>query len=592
MKGAVLAIPFAFGVEDALTLNNHPMCRGLVLRNPSSKIIAIINSKKLGFFEDHSWKLPTVRIPIVFIGSPLLLTRQMASQVVKSYRLSIICKVNGRYQKLPIYRFLLWRVVKKLVRSLNQYPEKHLFRKVSETIKKTLFLRILWQRVFISDDRLSGVIHKGGWQNDKGFSKEMLYKELLQCAFRSTQNISYKAIPRRVILVNAGLAAGGAERQIINTLIGLKASGKCESVTLLAEYIDYAQNLNFFLHELETAEIEVSQVEHTISLYDEGLSSVYPEVADLLSQIEPNLAEDILNLVEEFRSRRPEVVHAWQDSTSIKVGIAAIIVGVPRIILASRNVVPMNFTYYQDYMYPAYRALASIESVRFINNSEAGAIDYITWLGLPRERFVIIRNGVDLGNLKRADSKSIREYRQSIGIPENARVIGSIFRFWEEKQPILWLQTAAVVAKHYPDIHFLIIGEGPLRQEMEAFIRINELMDRVHLPGSRSDIAMALSAMNMFMLTSAYEGTPNVVLEAQWLGLPIVATNAGGTREAFVHNVTGLLANSFSAEELAMLVLKLLEEKDISPILGPEFIERTFNIQRMVEDTIKIYEFN
>lgn len=592
MKGVVLAIPFAFGVEDALTLKNHPMCRGLVLRNPSSKIIAIVNSKKLGFFEDHSWKLPTVRTPIVFIGSPLLLTRQMASQVVKSYQISIICKVNGSYQKLPIYRFLLWRVVKKLVRSLNRYPEKHLFRKVSEIIKKTLFLRILWQRIFITDDRLSRVTYKGGWQNDKGFSEEMLYKELLQCAFRSTQNISYKAIPRRVILVNAGLAAGGAERQIINTLIGLKASGKCESVALLAEYIDYAPNLNFFLHELETAEIEVSQVEHTISLYDEGLSSVYPEVADLLSQIEPNLVEDILNLVEEFRSRRPEVVHAWQDSTSIKVGIAAIIVGVPRIILASRNVVPMNFTYYQDYMYPAYRALASIESVRFINNSEAGAIDYTTWLGLPRERFVVIRNGVDLGKLKRTDSKTISEYRQSIGIPENARVIGSIFRFWEEKQPILWLQTAVVVAKHHPDLHFLIIGEGPLRQEMEAFIRINELIDRVHLPGSRSDVAMALSAMNIFMLTSAYEGTPNVVLEAQWLGLPIVATDTGGTREAFVHNVTGLLATSFSAEELAMQVLKLLEEKDISTTSGPEFIERTFNIQRMVEDTIKIYEFN
>ena len=120
LKGVVLAIPFTFGVEDALTLNNHPICRGLVLRNPSSKIIAIINSKKLGFFEDHSWKLPTVRTPIVFIGSPLLLTRQMASQVVKSYQLSIICKVNGSYQKLPIYRFHLWRVVKKLVRSVNR----------------------------------------------------------------------------------------------------------------------------------------------------------------------------------------------------------------------------------------------------------------------------------------------------------------------------------------------------------------------------------------------------------------------------------------------------------------------------------------
>ena len=119
-------------------------------------------------------------------------------------------------------------------------------------------------------------------------------------------------------------------------------------------------------------------------------------------------------------TRRPSVVHAWQDSTSIKAGIAAVIAGVPRIVLASRNATPINFTYYQDYMYPAYRALASLESIVFLNNSEAGAVDYTQWLGMPRERFVVVRNGVDLNHLKRIEETVIRDYRQSLGIPADA----------------------------------------------------------------------------------------------------------------------------------------------------------------------------
>lgn len=482
LHGAVLAIPFSVGVKDILALRNHPLCKGLVLRNPSPEIIANSTSKWLGCFENHGWRLPTVRAPIVFIGSQLMLTRQMATQVVKSRRLSIIVKVNGSYQQLPMHRFLLWRAGEKLVRSISQRPENHPLRKVVGITKQVPMIRTLWRRTFKRED-LSSSLHNNGQSSNSGLAEEVIYKELLQRARESAQSMSYQAIPRRVLLVNAGLAAGGAERQIVNTLIGLKASGQCESVALLAEYIDHAPNLDFFLHELEVAGIEVSQVEHFISLSEDGLSSVDSEVAYLLADIAPGLIEEILNLVEEFRSRRPEVVHAWQDSSSIKAGIAAVIAGVPQIVLASRNVTPMNFTYYQDYMYPAYRALASLECVRFLNNSEAGAADYTKWLGLPRERFAVVRNGVDLAYLKRADSKAISEYRQSLGIPENAQVVGSIFRFWAEKRPMLWLQTAAVVAKRYPDVHFLVIGEGPMRREMEAFINHNGLKGRVHLPG-------------------------------------------------------------------------------------------------------------
>lgn len=586
LKGAVLAIPFTVGVKDTLALRDHPLCKGLVLRNPAPEITANSTSKWLGCFENHGWRLPTVRAPIVFIGSQLMLTRQMATQVVKSRRLSIIVKVNGSYQQLPMHRFLLWRAGEKLVRSISQRPENHPLRKVVGITKQVPVLRTLWRRTFKREDLSSGM-------HNSGLAEEVLYKELLQRARESAQSMGYQAISRRVLLVNAGLAAGGAERQIVNTLTGLKASGQCESVALLAEYIDHAPNLDFFLHELEAAGIEVSQVEHAVSLSDDGLSSVQPEVADLLADIAPGLIEEILNLVEEFRSRRPEVVHAWQDSSSIKAGIAAVIAGVPRIVLASRNVTPMNFTYYQDYMQPAYRALASMECVRFLNNSEAGAVDYTQWLGLPRERFAVVRNGVDLGDLKRVDSKAISEYRQSLGIPENAQVVGSVFRFWAEKRPMLWLQTAALVAKRYPDVHFLVIGEGPMRREMEAFINNNGLKGRVHLPGARPEVATPLSAMDIFVLTSEFEGTPNVVLEAQWLGLPVVATDSGGTREALHCDVTGLLATNLDAKEVAYLVDEYLSnEKRMVEfgLRGPQFVELTYNLNKMIQETISLYK--
>ena len=594
LQGAVLAIPFSVGVKDIIALRELPLCKGLVLLNLSPEITVSFTSEWLGCFENHGWRLPTVRAPIVFVGSQLMLTRKMAMQMVKTRRSSIICKVNGAYQQLPVYRFLLWRTAEKLMHSINLRPESHPLRKIVMITRRIPVIRTFWRRIFKSEDLSSSMLDNARG-NNSDLAEEALYKELLQRAGEFAQNTGYQAIPRRVLLVNAGLAAGGAERQIINTLIGLKSSGQCESVALLAEYIDHAPGLDFFLHELETAGIEVSQVEHVISISDDGLFSVQPELADLLADIAPNLIEEILNLVEEFRFRRPEVVHAWQDSSSIKAGIAAVIVGVPSIVLASRNVTPMNFTYYQDYMYPAYRALASMKCVRFLNNSEAGAADYTQWLGLPRDRFTVVRNGVDLSYLKRADSKTISDYRQSIGIPENAQVVGSIFRFWTEKRPMLWLQTAALVAKHFPEVHFLVIGEGPMRREMEAFINNNGLKGRVHLPGARPGVATPLSAMNIFVLTSEFEGTPNVVLEAQWLGLPVVATDAGGTRESFEHGVTGLLVTSPTAEEIAASLIEyLIDTSQVEKVAihAPRLIESTFGIARMVKASINLYGFD
>lgn len=587
IRQAVFAVPFQLSTRDALALKVAPPCKGMVLHHPPPELTATSTSQWLGCFATPGdWQLPTAKGTLIFVGSQVMLTRKMALSALRSGRLSVVCKINGQFQHLKLHRFLLWRAGEKLHRHIRQMPHDSLVRKSLYGFASVPFVKRVWTKAFKRGASSIGVA--GG----SGLSGEALYRELFRRSLELPAQEKITPIPNRVLLVNAGLAAGGAERQIVNTLIGLRDCGHCESVALLAEYIDHAPQLDFFLHELEGQGIEVAQVQHAVTLADDGLSLLPPSLAELAADLPAGILEEILNLVEEFRSRRPSVVHAWQDSTSIKAGIAAVIAGVPRIVLASRNVTPMNFTYYQGYMEPAYRALAAMESVVFLNNSEAGARDYVSWLGLPRDRFVVVRNGVDLGYLKRAEADVVRDYRQSLGIPADAKVVGSVFRFWAEKRPMLWLQSAALLAQRYPELHFLIIGEGPMRKEMEAFIASNNLKGKVHLPGARPEVATPLSAMDLFLLTSEYEGTPNVVLEAQWLGLPVVVTDAGGAKESFEPGVTGLLASSADAKVISSTVGQFLASNSMAEHAakqGRDFVERNYSVDRMIKETLELY---
>lgn len=584
----VLGVPFHLSHEEVVTLKEKGIVKGMILYCPPPEITANSSNEWLGCFtHDGSWLLPRARGRLVFVGSHLGLTWRMVKQVRESGRFEIFCKINDAYRPLKIYRFLLWRIGERLHYRIKQLSHNSVLRNALFYLAGIPFIKNIWKRFFKREDftasALPGRSRKCG---------ETLYLEIFKEALAQPDNAKIQPVPGRVLLVNSGLAAGGAERQIVNTLIGLRNSGQCESVALLAEYIDHAPNLDFFLHELVAQGIEVSQVQHAIALSDDGLLSLPSPIAELVADLPGHIVEEMLNLVEEFRTRRPSIVHAWQDSTSIKAGIAAVIAGVPRIVLSSRNVTPPNFAYHQDYMRPAYRALATLGCVTFLNNSDAGAADYTRWLGLLPGRFAVLRNGVDLTYLKRSESAEIASYKRALGIPDQAPVVGSIFRFWAEKRPMLWLEAAAKIAQEYPDAHFLVIGDGPMRPEMKAFILAHGLTDKVHLPGTRPDVALPLSAMNIFMLTSKFEGTPNVILEAQWFGIPVVATDSGGTRESFAQGVTGELAEVADARMIANLALHFLKNPSAQARAsrqGPDYVSAQFGLHRMISETLSIY---
>jgi glycosyltransferase involved in cell wall biosynthesis len=202
-----------------------------------------------------------------------------------------------------------------------------------------------------------------------------------------------------------------------------------------------------------------------------------------------------------------------------------------------------------------------------------------------------VRNGVDFSTFKRIGDEEALAYRSSLGIPTDAPVVGSVFRFWAEKRPMLWLEAAREIGRRARDAHFLLIGEGPMRGEMEAFVQAAGLEGRLHLPGARGDVATPMSAMDVFMLASEFEGTPNVVLEAQWLGLPVVATDAGGTREAIAEGETGWCCpaeSSIIAGRVSALLADTAARERVRQA-GPRFIDERFGMSQMIDQTLALY---
>lgn len=396
----------------------------------------------------------------------------------------------------------------------------------------------------------------------------------------------------RILLVNSSLASGGAERQVVNTLLGVKKRGYCD-LTLLCEHLHDRPAHDFYLWMLEKEAIEVRQIDRTPAYMVQLMSEERLRFATpFLSLLPVNLRDEVAFFAYELLRLRPSVVHAWQDQTSVKVGLAAALIGVPRIVLGSRNLPPYHFHYYLQYMAPAYRALAANPSIVFTNNSRKGAKDYEKWLGLAPGTFQVVFNGVDDASMRRQDSSAVAHYRRHLNIPQDAPVVGGMFRLYPEKDPLLWLKTARRVLDRKPDTYFLLVGIGVLQEQIEAAAERLGLRDRLIMPGTEKLPALPLSAMDVFLLTSKQEGTPNVVIEAQMTGVPVVATDAGGTADTLNEGVTGNIVRSRRPQDLAAAVLKWLDDdcaRSRVRVDAPSFAQGRFGFEAMVDATLQSY---
>lgn len=174
---------------------------------------------------------------------------------------------------------------------------------------------------------------------------------------------------------------------------------------------------------------------------------------------------------------------------------------------------------------------------------------------LRRERCRLIRSGFDAGRFQEG---SRERGRSILGVPEGERVVGTVAVFKPQKAPLDFVETARLVAKEVPGVRFAMVGDGELRPDAERAAAAAGLADRFVFPGWRKEIPDILSAFDVFLLTSRWEGLPKVVPQALIAGVPVVATAADGTKEIVDHGVDGLLAEPGDVSSLSRGVIDIL----------------------------------
>ncbi len=169
-------------------------------------------------------------------------------------------------------------------------------------------------------------------------------------------------------------------------------------------------------------------------------------------------------------------------------------------------------------------------------------------------------NGVDVEAFPLAQPSEKKEARRRWGLPPRGVIIGGVGRLVPQKDFTTFLQAAALLAKKYPDVHFAIFGDGPQENELRELTSALGLAGRVSFLGYVRERAAIYAAIDMLFLTSRYEGTPMVLLEAMSSGVCIAASAVDGSAEILSDGVSARLFPAGSPGEAARAVECLLQE--------------------------------
>ncbi|HEY3248935.1 MAG TPA: glycosyltransferase family 4 protein [bacterium] len=207
--------------------------------------------------------------------------------------------------------------------------------------------------------------------------------------------------------------------------------------------------------------------------------------------------------------------------------------------------------------------------------------------GVATSRAVVIPNGVDPRPFVDAPDR-----RAEFGFAASAPVAGMIARFVPQKDPLAFVRMAKAVTDRLPGARFLLVGDGPLRPAVAAAVRELGLDDAIRMTGWRSDIPALLATMDVFVLTSRWEGMPIVVLEAMASGKPVVAHVLPGLLEVLPPEQADLLIDPHDPGRYADAVIGLLADparrREIGRVARSR-VERYFTIDRMVDATVDVY---
>lgn len=205
-------------------------------------------------------------------------------------------------------------------------------------------------------------------------------------------------------------------------------------------------------------------------------------------------------------------------------------------------------------------------------------------------QYQLIRYGIDYPELDRVKGQNLKK---ELRMDPNNLLVGMISCFKPQKSPQDFIRLAYLVNQIIPEVKFILVGDGILRRDIEKLIDKFKLQNNVILTGWRRDIPDILSGIDIFVLTSLWEGLPISVLEAMGSKKPVVATTTGGIAEVIIENKTGYLVPPGDAKGMSERLAGLIKDENLRKVMGEnakKSLSINFRLENMVKQNQGLYQ--
>ena len=205
--------------------------------------------------------------------------------------------------------------------------------------------------------------------------------------------------------------------------------------------------------------------------------------------------------------------------------------------------------------------------------------------GVSEDKITVIYSGIDFN--KYAQAEKDYNFRKNFNIPEERILVGTLAAFAGHKDYPTFLKAIALALKHRPDLYFLAVGEGELKEPMQELAQELNIADRVIFTGFQQEVGKILKSLDIFVLASKKEGLGTSILEAMAAGVPVIGTASGGIPELIKDGENGLLVPPSNPEKLKDAILKLAN----SPELRIQLAEKGKTVAQKFDKEIMISKY-
>lgn len=318
-------------------------------------------------------------------------------------------------------------------------------------------------------------------------------------------------------------------------------------------------------------------------LKKEGFEIVYNEIPSKFS------FRSLRNIMKIVHKNNIRIIHTHNRREDLLGAVVSLIQGIPHIVtIHDRINMNQEGKRVNNFNARFYKFVLKHMPRKIIAVSDATKEDLLQEIKITRHKVIHIINGTDFERLN-VDIDTHKEREKLVGIIARVRN-----REVGKKGHLYFLQACKIILEKHKNIAFIICGEDKITGEyLESICRELNIHKHVKFLGYRKDIANVISMCEVIVQPSLFEGLPRVLVEAMYLGKPVVGTDVDGIREIIEHEETGLLIPSKDAKSLANAVIQLLDNESLANELGrnaSKFIKSNYDARIMAQQTELLYQ--